>query len=117
VEDDRWVRSLLRELLEEYGYGIIEAEDALDAMEKYQCLGDAIDLVLCDLVLPKMSGRELCQRLSDIRPDLKVLFMSGYPRDAITIRGIDLDNISFLSKPFKPEEILQALRSVFHVDG
>lgn len=115
VEDDKWARSFLRELFEGVGYGIVEAGDAMDAMEKFRHHGDAISLVLCDMVLPKMSGRELCKELARIRPDLKVLFMSGYPGDVIRSRGIDLDNITLLAKPFKPEDILQAVRSALHV--
>ncbi len=115
VEDDKWARSFLRELFEGVGYGIVEAGDAMDALEKFRHHGDAISLVLCDMVIPKMSGRELCRELARFRPDLKVLFMSGYPGDVIRSRGIDLDDITLLAKPFKPEDILQAVRSVLQV--
>jgi CheY-like chemotaxis protein len=111
VEDDRWVRSFLGELLAGFGYRIIEAEDALEALEKFEESAGNIALVLCDMVLPNMNGRELCQKLVDSCRDLKVLFMSGYPVELIRSRGIDTDEITILLKPFKPEELLHAVRS------
>jgi len=112
VEDDRWVRHFLRELLEVTGYCVIEAQDAMEALEKYRQQGDAIALVLCDLVIPKMSGRELCRELKNARQDLKVLFMSGYPIEVIRERGIAVDDIALLPKPFNPEELLNGIRAV-----
>lgn len=117
VEDDKWTRSFLREFFEGFGYGIIEAEDATDAMEKFRCYSSSIALVLCDMILPKMSGRELCRELASISPELKVLFMSGYPGDVIRSRGIAIDDITILSKPFKPEQLLQAVRVVLQGSG
>lgn len=117
VEDDQWTRSFLRELFEDFGYGIIEAGDSEEAKEKFQHHGNSIALVLCDLIIPKMNGRDLCRELAGMRPDLKVLFMSGYPGDALKARGISTDDIMILSKPFKPEELLHAVQSVLHVAG
>ncbi|MDD2337835.1 MAG: response regulator [Geobacteraceae bacterium] len=117
VEDDQWTRSFLRELFEDFGYGIIEAGDSVEAKEKFQHHGSSIALVLCDLILPKMNGRDLCRELARMRHDLKVLFMSGYPGDALKARGISTDDIMILSKPFKPEELLHAVRAVLHVAG
>lgn len=117
VEDDKWARSFLRELFEGEGYGIVEAGDAVDAMEKFRHHGAAISLVLCDLVIPHMNGRDLCRELANIRPDLKVLYMSGYPGDVISARGIGVDDCTVLPKPFKPEELLQAVRSILQVTG
>jgi len=117
VEDDKWARSFLRELLEGNGYKVIEAEDALAAMEEFRHHGSSIALVLCDMIIPKMSGRELCRELVCISPDLKVLYMSGYPADAIRARGIGTDDVTILSKPFKPEELLFTVRSVLDNAG
>ncbi len=117
VEDDRWARSFLGELLAGFGYRIIEAEDALEALEKFEESDDDIALVLCDIVLPKMNGRELCQKLVDSCRELKVLFMSGYPVEAIRSRGIDTAEITILPKPFKPQELLHAIRSTLHATG
>lgn len=117
VEDDKWARSFLRELFEGAGYGIVEAGDAVAAMEKFRYCGAAISLVLCDLVIPHMNGRDLCRELASIRPDVKVLYMSGYPADVIRARGICVDECTVLPKPFKPEELLQAVRSVLQVTG
>lgn len=117
VEDDQWARGFLREFFEGAGYGIIEAEDALDAAEKFRKHGAAISLVLCDLVIPHMNGRDLCRELASIRPDLKVLYMSGYPDDVLCARGIDLNDCTVLPKPFKPEELLRRVRTVLQVAG
>lgn len=117
VEDDKWARSFLRELLEGNGYKVIEAEEALAAMEKFRHHGSSIALVLCDMIIPNMSGRELCRELACIRPNLKVLFMSGYPVEAIRARGIITNDVTILSKPFKPEELLYAVRSVLDSAG
>jgi len=84
----------------------------MEALEKYRQQGDAIALVLCDLVIPKMSGRELCRELKNARQDLKVLFMSGYPIEVIRERGIAVDDIALLPKPFNPEELLNGIRAV-----
>jgi len=117
VEDDKWARSFLRELFEGVGYGVIEAGGAVAAMEKFRHHGAAISLVLCDLVIPHMNGRDLCRELANIRPDLKVLYMSGYPGDVLRARGIGVDDCTVLPKPFKPEEILRAVRSILQVTG
>ena len=117
VEDDMWARSFLRELFEGAGYRIVEAGDAAAAMEKFRCHGAAISLVLCDLVIPYQNGRDLCRELAHIRPDVKVLFMSGYPADIIRARGICVDDCTVLPKPFNPEKLLQTVRSVLHSTG
>ncbi|MRR55078.1 MAG: PAS domain-containing sensor histidine kinase [Deltaproteobacteria bacterium] len=112
VEDDQWARSFLRELFEGAGYGIVEAGDSASAMEKFRLHGAAISLVLSDLVIPHMNGRDLCLELANIRPDVKVLYMSGYPVDVIRERGIRVDDCTVLPKPFNPVELLHAVRSV-----
>lgn len=117
VEDDKWARSFLRELFEGAGYGVVDAGDAVAAMEKFRHHGAAISLILCDLVIPHMNGRDLCRELTNIRPDLKVLYMSGYPASAIRDRGICIDDCTVLPKPFNPEELLQAVRTVLQSAG
>jgi len=117
VEDDKWARGFLRELFEGVGYEIVEAGDAVAAMEKFRQHGAAISLVLCDLVIPHMNGRDLCRELATIRPDLKVLYMSGYPADIIMARGICVADCTVLPKPFKPEELLHTVRSVLQNTG
>jgi nitrogen-specific signal transduction histidine kinase/ActR/RegA family two-component response regulator len=117
VEDDKWARSFLRELFEGAGYGIVEAGDAVAAMEKFRHHGAAISLVLCDLVIPHMNGRDLCREFANIRPDVKVLYMSGYPIDVIRARGICVDECTVLPKPFNPEELLETVRAVLQSTG
>ncbi|RQW81676.1 MAG: response regulator [Geobacter sp.] len=117
VEDDKWARSFLRELLEGNGYKVIEAEDALSAVEKFGHHGSSIALVLRDMIIPKMSGRELCRELACIHTNVKILFMSGYPDDAIRARGIVANDVTILSKPFKPEELLSAVGQFLIVQG
>ena len=117
VEDDQWARSFLRELFEGAGYEIVEAGDAVAAMDRFRHHGAAISLVLCDLVLPYMNGRDLCREIATTYPDVKILYMSGYPADVIRARGICVDDCTVLSKPFKPEELLQTVRSVLKSTG
>jgi two-component system cell cycle sensor histidine kinase/response regulator CckA len=115
VEDDRWARAYLGELLEGAGYRTLEAEDGVAALEKFRNHGDAVALVLCDMILPKMNGWALCRELVGSRNDLKVLFMSGYPLYAIRERGIDVDDINILAKPFKPGDLLRAVSELLSV--
>jgi signal transduction histidine kinase/CheY-like chemotaxis protein len=115
VEDEEMVRGVTRSILEDHGYAVIEAEDGIDAVRVFQRNEDRIKLVLCDLVMPRMNGREACERIKEIRPDVKTVFMSGYTADIIAQQGIVEAGIEFLSKPLNPSDLLQKIRSV--LDG
>jgi PAS domain S-box-containing protein len=111
VEDDDQVREVARQMLEMNGYVVLQsdAEQAVEHCKKYP---GAIHLLLSDLVMPKINGRELAERLSVVRPEMKVLFMSGYTDNVILDRGIHTRGIALLDKPFTFETLIDKVRSV-----
>jgi PAS domain S-box-containing protein len=100
VEDDGMVRSLAVEALRLKGYRVLEAGDGREALAKAQQHGAAINLLITDVVMPRMTGRELAERLSSTQPDMRVLFMSGYPGSLGTQAGLLENAIDLLEKPF-----------------
>ena len=100
VEDELMIREMLCESLEEIGYTVLAAGDATEAIERCRNHGGAIHLLLADVVLPAMGGRELAQELSALRPEMKVVFMSGYTDDAVVRHGVFTSTMRFLQKPF-----------------
>ena len=112
VEDENAVRVLVRRVLDRMGYTVLEAEDGPTALRVMDQRGAPVDLLLTDVIMPGMSGRELADRLLESQPDLKVLFMSGYTDEAISQHGVLADGVSFLEKPFTPDLLLQRVREV-----
>nr|MBI3611610.1 PAS domain S-box protein [Nitrospirota bacterium] len=112
VEDETYVREVAREGLEEYGYAIKEACNGHEASLFSERHEGPIHLLLIDLVMPGGSGREVAERLLSHRPDMKVLFMSGYPDDAVARHGVLVSNTILLEKPFSPEALAQKVREV-----
>jgi PAS domain S-box-containing protein len=111
AEDNEAVRELMRDVLIEYGYTVIEAIDGIDAIEKFKKTGK-VDLLILDSIMPGKNGREVYNEISQIRPDIKVLFTSGYTRDAILDKGIEDKKFAFLSKPMSPDGLLEKVREV-----
>jgi PAS domain S-box-containing protein len=112
VEDDDQVRNVAREILLKNGYRVLEARNAGEAMlhsEKHQ---GVVHLLLTDVVMPQVSGPELARRLSILRPDMKVLCMSGYPDDSVVRKGILKSNIAYVQKPFTPAGLTTKVRRV-----
>jgi PAS domain S-box-containing protein len=112
VEDEPMVRSLTRQILEECGYQVIEAGSGKEALEICEQSDCQIDLLMTDLVMPGMSGRELAEKLKTILPQLKVLFTSGYTDDAIIKHGISETKQNFIQKPFIFEGLSKKVRDV-----
>jgi CheY-like chemotaxis protein len=100
VEDEPEVREMTRELLEAEGYRVLSAGRPDEALERARRLEGPIHLLLTDVVMPQMNGRELAERLAQMRADLKVLFMSGYTDDAMVRLGVSDTRALFLGKPF-----------------
>jgi PAS domain S-box-containing protein len=117
AEDDNDVRSLDRELFEECGYTVIEAGNGQQALELFQEHKEQIDLVMFDVIMPKMNGREVFEEIRKIRPDMKVLFTSGYTGDILNgVNGID-NKYDFVAKPLPPEDLMEKIREILDRPG
>jgi len=114
AEDDKEARILSRELLEEFGYAVIEALDGEEAVEKFREHKEKITLVLLDVILPKMNGMEVYKIIRSESPNSRVLFCSGYDKDVLAGQGIIKDGINFLPKPFTPKDLLMKIREVLN---
>ncbi len=110
VEDEDQVRDLTREVLEAYGYKVVAARSPVAALQAAQQHQGSLDLLLTDIVMPQMSGRQLAERLVAPRPGLRVLYMSGYTNDAITNHGVLDPDIALIEKPFTPEGLILRVR-------
>ena len=112
VEDDPSVRDLVRDELRKLGYRVLEAKNGVEACMLATQQPGTFDLLLTDVVMPGMGGQELAQHLSVIKPDLKILFMSGYIDDIGLHAGHEEGSSSFLQKPFTPEALARAVRDL-----
>jgi two-component system, cell cycle sensor histidine kinase and response regulator CckA len=112
VEDDQRVRNVTATILRRQGYKVIEAESGDDALTLCQQHFGKIALMVTDVVMPKMNGRQLAEKIMVFRPGLKVLFVSGYTDHAIVAQGILEPGIEFLQKPFTPEALSRRVREV-----
>jgi PAS domain S-box-containing protein len=112
VEDEFGVRELVRELLTQAGYEVVDAPNGVEALSIFESTHQKIDLMITDAVMPQMSGRELVDRAKRVRPDLKVLYMSGYTDKAIVHDGVLEEGTAFLGKPFKADTLLLKVREL-----
>ena len=112
VEDDASVRILLRDALRKLGYRVIEAKQGLEACLLASQELDRLDLLLTDMVMPGMGGRELAQHLMTIKPELRMLFMSGFTDDVGILAGHERGTSGFLQKPFTPELLARTVRKI-----
>jgi PAS domain S-box-containing protein len=110
VEDQADVLSFAREVLEEHGYRVLEAANGEAALAAEARFNGAIHLLLTDVVMPGMTGRELAQRLIAVRPETKVLYMSGYTEDVIVHQGVLKEGIAFVPKPLTADAVLVKVR-------
>jgi len=112
AEDEIMVRSLAQKMLEGQGYRVLASESVEDALDICRRHNSQIDILLTDVIMPGMNGKELYHQLQFMRPDLKVLFMSGYSQDIIAHRGILENDSNFLTKPFSAEALGSKIRQV-----
>jgi len=112
VEDERLVRVLARKVLEQAGYRVLVAEGGAQALELAHGHNGVIDLLVTDVVMPEMSGRELVRRLLQERPAVRVLYMSGYSDEAVAQHGVLDVGTSFIAKPFTPTTLAAKVREV-----
>jgi DNA-binding response OmpR family regulator len=112
VEDDEGLLRLVRELLEHDGFAVRSASNAQEALALFATDGDAIEVVITDVVMPGMGGIELGRELRAARPDLKLLFMSGYSEERLDEGGPDRAGTAFVQKPFTPATLDAKLREL-----
>ncbi len=112
VEDEDMIRDLVRHILEAHGYTVIAASRGEEAVELAKRHDGSIDLLVTDVVMPGMSGRELADRLSRSRANLRVLYMSGYTYNEIGRHGVLGSDIAFIQKPFAPDGLMRKVREV-----
>lgn len=116
-EDDAIVRSVTSKALERYGYQVLIADGPGRALSLAQAHPGTIHLLVTDVIMPRMNGRALAEELRSIHPETRVLFVSGYPADAIGRRGVINPEVEFLPKPFTIRALLQRVREVLDMHG
>lgn len=112
VEDEEILRQLIKSALEMNGYKVLEARDSREAVLICEQHQEPIDLVLTDVVMPQMNGRKLAQQLAQLRPEIRVVYMSGYAEDVLFRQGVLDPSIAFLQKPFRQYEMTAKVRKV-----
>jgi DNA-binding NtrC family response regulator len=112
VEDQVEVRELARDVLEAHGYLVLEAHDPDEARRLFDVHRDSISLLLTDVVMPQTSGRDLADALCSRRPEMKLLYMSGYTDQAIVHHGVLDEGVAYLGKPFTIESLTRKVRDV-----
>jgi len=112
VEDEEGVRALSRHVLQDYGYAVLEARDGVEALRLAGQHQGRIDLLVTDVIMPRMGGREVAEQLAKTHPGTKVLFVSGYTDDAVVRNGILEAKMAFLHKPFSPASLVIKVRDV-----
>jgi len=112
VEDEEVVRNLVREILSMQGYNVLQAANGLEALPVCEQHTGPIHLMLTDVVMPQMGGRELAEQVARLRPATKVLFMSGYTDDAIVHHGVLGAGMFFIQKPFAPDALARKVREI-----
>ena len=112
VEDELAIRGLVRRTLEGVGLVVIEAENGRQALDIFALGGEPPRLVLTDVIMPELNGRELSDALADMHPNVPILFMSGYTGDEVLARSLLPDTAPFIQKPFAPDELLSRVRGM-----
>jgi CheY-like chemotaxis protein len=115
VEDDEDVRKPLRQMLEGFGYEVIEAVDGKDAIEKFLQSRKNIGLLMLDVILPGLNGIEVLREIRKVEPGMRAIFTSGYSKEHVWSKGLPMPGTSFLSKPVAPEILLEKVRKA--IDG
>ena len=116
TEDSESVRTLTREVLEKFGYRVIEAVDGEDGIKKFKENKDSVRLVILDVVMPKKSGKQAGQEMKKLNPGVKILYTSGYTANILQQKDILADEGDFITKPVTPYELLTKIRAMLDGD-
>ncbi|MBF0590640.1 MAG: PAS domain S-box protein, partial [Nitrospirae bacterium] len=116
AEDDAEFRRILKEILQNVSYNVIEAIDGADAVEKFTASKDDIELLIFDVIMPRKNGKDAYEEILALRPDIKAIFLSGYTYDVILQKGIIDKTHYFMSKPVAPKELLKKVREIIDTD-
>ena len=116
IEDSEGVRKMTCTALKRRGYQIYEAKDGEEALQKITNFEGTMDLLITDVVLPKMNGKELADKIKKLKPDIKIIFMSGYTDETIVHQGILEAGIEFIQKPFSPNKFAEKVRQILDLD-
>jgi CheY-like chemotaxis protein len=111
VEDDEGIRKLITTILQDQGYNILAAGDGIEALQKLQMCKGPCHLVIADVIMPRMKGTAFIEAVQAMRPDARILYMSGYAGDTLQANGITA-NSPFLQKPFLPATLIEKVREL-----
>jgi CheY-like chemotaxis protein len=112
AEDDGDAREVAMRILSRHGYRVIEAVNGMDALEKYLSRRDEISLVILDVIMPFMNGKEVLAEISALDPDMKVIFISGYTAEFMSVEEYGTEGFVFIAKPFDPKRLLGSVRKM-----
>src|SRR5262249_18376945 len=116
ADDEPMIRNLGRTILQSYGYRVLLAQDGVEALEVYQREQSAIDLVILDLTMPRLSGRDTFRQLVALNLDVRILFASGYSADNVTEAEHE-HVLGFVGKPYRPDDLAQTVRAALDKPG
>lgn len=117
AEDDSSLRELMSFILRSHGYTVVEALDGDDAAAKYAANSEGFQLLILDVIMPKINGKEVLQKIRLINPSAKAIFISGYAEDIISRQRVIESGTNFIQKPFSPSEFLKKVREVLDAEG
>ena len=112
VEDEPFLRDVTCDILESAGYRVLKTRDAVEALSAFNQFKPIVRLLLTDVVLPGQNGRDLASDLRAICPELRIIFISGYPENVVTRNGVHGDGMSYLPKPFSMQSLTRKVKEV-----
>ena len=112
AEDDTSVSELAKTILEDFGYTVLTAKDGEDAIRQFEAHREKIDLLILDVIMPKSNGRQVYEKVKELKPGVKAIFTSGYTSNVIHHKGRLDPDLSFVPKPVAPNQLLRVVREV-----